>query len=431
MSTEDIPDILLGQNGYKPNDHSLPTLVDLSRTFTSLVNGSPPNTPHFHNLSSLISPQSIDKTKGRTILFVLIDALGQNLIDKLPDSSPLRKYWTQNARAVFPSITASCLTSFFTGQYPSTHGLVGRTFLPSRSVLINPLSWKTCASRESLDDLGISTTEVFCCPNSLPSDTHFFLPKGMGNRQIQVVSSPSSTDNPPSHHLSLNTHPKIVHYETLSSSVAQLAPLTKAFATEENAGKSHLVYFYDGNVDDHTHHFGVYSPEVAADIKSVEEFLISAEQTLFNTTIVLTADHGQTDIPHSAHFDWDWPKDEDPAVQKEKDRLADMLVYAKEGGDRRFSTFHCKEGRSEEFRVGFDALFGEHFVLVPPSEIDRMRLLGPEPLETRTSQILGDWVCFPKNCANVGWGHCYYVATHSGMSKDEMLTPLVILHSLN
>jgi hypothetical protein len=58
-------------------------------------------------------------------VFVLIDGLGMNLIQRQSPGSFLRAHVAMELRAVFPSSTAPALTSIATGCWPAEHAIRG------------------------------------------------------------------------------------------------------------------------------------------------------------------------------------------------------------------------------------------------------------------------------------------------------------------
>src|SRR4051794_22458794 len=57
------------------------------------------------------SAQVLESIKGAEhLVFILVDALGMHLIDRLPESHLLRKHLNQPITSVFPSTTAAAIT---------------------------------------------------------------------------------------------------------------------------------------------------------------------------------------------------------------------------------------------------------------------------------------------------------------------------------
>ncbi|MFQ6029893.1 MAG: alkaline phosphatase family protein, partial [Dehalococcoidia bacterium] len=107
-----------GQLLRLPN-HPL-NIVDLSRALASLCGATEvESTPGSEELARLIGPSD-------HLVFVLVDGLGMVFLDTLPPDSFLRHYLVAELRTVFPSSSATAITSLATGQWPSTHGVTGR-----------------------------------------------------------------------------------------------------------------------------------------------------------------------------------------------------------------------------------------------------------------------------------------------------------------
>ena len=134
-----LPTTLLG-TGISPQDYSYPTFVDISQTFASIYHSSDHlDSPYISELRNLFIPPKSERTAKYTFLFIFADAYGLNHLDTIGDSSFMKQYYKRTTRAVFPSSTPCCMTSFFTGVYPCDHGCIGRTYLRESKVILQPL----------------------------------------------------------------------------------------------------------------------------------------------------------------------------------------------------------------------------------------------------------------------------------------------------
>src|SRR3954468_21068777 len=74
---------------------------------------------------------------AQNLVFILLDGLGMNLINRLPQDSFLRSNLRGSINATCPSTTAAALTSVTTGLYANQHGVTGWfTYLPQHGVTV-------------------------------------------------------------------------------------------------------------------------------------------------------------------------------------------------------------------------------------------------------------------------------------------------------
>ena len=96
------------------------------------------------------------------LLFVIVDGLGMNIMEHLPESSFLRSKLVKEIRAITPSTTACAFTAFATGLYPCESGIAGWfTYLPEYRLTATVLPFLERYSETPLQDLGISVKSVF------------------------------------------------------------------------------------------------------------------------------------------------------------------------------------------------------------------------------------------------------------------------------
>src|SRR5690349_21268890 len=90
-------------------DWKRPSLVDLVRALATLT-GVPdiPQTTNVRTIATAIAPAD-------HLIFVLVDGMGLNLVQRLPENSLIRSHLKMDLISVFPSTTAAALTSIATG----------------------------------------------------------------------------------------------------------------------------------------------------------------------------------------------------------------------------------------------------------------------------------------------------------------------------
>ena len=182
------------------------------------------------------------------------------------------------------------------------------------------------------------------------------------------------------------------------------------------AGPTH-TYFYIPFVDTAEHKSGVDSKAVRRALKLVGARIETLAHRLDGQArIVITADHGQIDIPT-----------EQQTTLQEDDLLLTMLQVPP-SCEPRVLAFHVIEGREAEFELDFLRRFGEQFALLTIDEVDALRLFGPMALTVETRRRLGDYVAVALGPYAILYRLDHpMIGFHGGMQHDEMQVPLILV----
>ena len=77
--------------------------------------------------------------------------------------------------------------------------------------------------------------------------------------------------------------------------------------------------------------------------------------------------------------------------------------------------------------------FGDAFMLLATDDVERLRLLGPDPISTHTRARIGDFTAIARGAAVLEYTPTGQpgpvlktVATHSGLTPQEMRIPLIV-----
>jgi len=223
----------------------------------------------------------------RAVAVLLVDGLGQSLI---PRAAPVAPVLTGLAAgpdsrvitAGFPSTTPTSLVSLGTGAPPGAHGLVGFSVrVPGTDRVLNHLDW-----RDDPDPLAWQ-----------PVPTLFQRAVRAGIA-AHVVSREQF----------VGTGLTVAAYRggafTGSSDVDTLAEGMVALAGQATGPT--LVYGYHPDLDKAGHRFGLDSPQWMAAAADVDRLLARLVDGLpSGTALLVTADHGQVDVPVGRRFDVD------------------------------------------------------------------------------------------------------------------------------
>jgi hypothetical protein len=364
--------------------------VNLVATLVEARGGAPRHPP----LACLPTAEVKDATN---IVFLIVDGLGDNYLQANGDGGHLVRHRRGAISAVFPSTTASAITTSFTGATPREHGLTGWfTYFSAAACVGAPLPFQRRGERASL---GVAPEQIFV-------ERSLF--DGLAVRSIVVSYRPIIDSLYNRHHCGGAERRA---YDDLAGFLDETVHAVKSGAQRK------LVYAYWPQFDALAHHHGVASTEVAAHFTQLDamfgELLARLRGT--DTLIVLTADHGFIDSP--AEDSVELP----PA-------LASLLRFPL-CGERRVAFCHVQEERTFLHRAR--ELLGERADVRPSRELEDEGWFGTGRAHAHFAERIGDVALVMKGRGTVkdwvsGEPRHLHIGNHGGVSEDEMRIPLVV-----
>jgi Type I phosphodiesterase / nucleotide pyrophosphatase len=229
------------------------------------------------------------------VAVVLIDGLGRHLLERHANHPLLRRIAADGQllpiAAQFPSTTTAELTTLYTGLPVGDHGLYEwRVYEPALGAIMLPLPWVLARSADGPPAL--DPAEV------VPRPTLFERVAATG---IRCVALQPDRIWPSRYGAAALAGARVVAFHGVAEGAAALA----SALTEPG-----LAYLYWDGVDYAGHMHGPSSAEFAAAAARVLDAVAEAVAALpSGTLVVLTADHGQTDVDPARMDDLDvvWP----------------------------------------------------------------------------------------------------------------------------
>jgi len=299
------------------------------------------------------------------VLFWLIDGFA---LDYLPHTPVLRSDLFQRLEAVFPSTTASAITSVFTGVSPAQHGLLGwRTWLP------RPRSTLTVLPAREADhngnSAGLSTTELEqrirppLLLDRLPRATTVISPAAIAHSSYNRLMSGSA---------------RVLSFRHLDE-----LPALLGMHVRNRTDGPHFTYLYWSHLDHLGHEHGPGSTEVRNHLAEIDTAYAAIIGQLQGTgALFLTStDHGMRTMSRRLNIR------EAPAVS---DCLRHPLT-----GEPRAAIAHVKPDRHRQFRHAVSEAFGSSVELVAMDEWLSGRAFGSGPPHPELQARAGDYLLFP------------------------------------
>ena len=329
------------------------------------------------------------------------DGTGSNLIDKLDNSSILKKNLKKNITTVFPSTTGCVLTSIVTAQFPEIHGIWG-WFNYNRDLKRDyyPLLFADRKSMESLNQFNIKSEDIYKSESIL--------------KKLNVKTNILFPN-----YICDSVYSKFVGNDKDRYPYNDFSDIKKIICNIYENNNSSYTYLYLSDIDTLEHENGLDSEIVLEKLNEIDN-LVKDLSKLKDITIVFTADHGQTNINEDIVFDFS---------------KYDKYFYANPSIDFGTASYYIKFGMEEEFEKEFEKDFKDKMYLFKTKEFIDNKFFGEGNMNNYSFQNLGEYISLCKtgsyliNSLDTSSYFGKIKGNHSGLTKDEMLIPLIIINT--
>ena len=366
------------------------------------------------------------KQKYNKVVLILIDGFGWNFFEKYKDNFPFLKMALKNGviskiSPQFPSTTSAEITTINTSLQINQHGIYEwQYYEPKLDEIIKPLMFSFVASkkRNTLKKTGISANEIY--PNKNFSESF----KKQGIKTYSFVNKKYSKSP---YSLNVSNGMKIITYKDWTE---ELKRLEKKITDKEKA----YYFVYNENFDSLCHKLGPNSKEADNEIKSIfnelEKFLIKIENKTKNTLLMITADHGQTEInpKTTIYLNKVWPEIRKYIKRNKKNKL---LVPA---GGSRDMFLYIKDEYIDLVKERLEVILNNKAEIYKTKELLDKNFFGLGKSSKEFLGRLGNLVILAYQNESIWWYkknvfEQKHYGQHGGLSKEEMEIPL-ILYSL-
>jgi hypothetical protein len=340
----------------------------------------------------------------RHIVLIVIDGLGHQYLCQAGQGGTLHAHLQDRISSVFPTTTATAVTSLLTGLAPQQHGLTGwHTWFKELGCVLNVLPVRPRFGGNGLRDAGLDVASLYAhLPvfDRIPTPGCMVAPKHIAHSDFN---------------LALHGRAGIRAYQSLE----QMFELT-ARAVRVSEGRSY-VYTYWPELDRIAHEFGIGSEAASRHLAEIDaafgRFLECMAGS--DTLVIVTADHGIIDSGKSHEI----RLENHPA-------LAETLILPL-CGERRAAYCYVKPDARDAFEdyVGRElAAFTElrssrhlisqnYFGLGEPHPGLRDRV-GDYTLIMKGNYVIKDWLFAERRYPLIG--------VHGGLSEQELYVPLIL-----
>lgn len=340
--------------------------------------------------------------KYKNIVLMIFDGMGMDALEKnLKPTDFLNQHVKAELTSVVPSTTTAAMTAYYAGKSPFEHGWLGWSLYFKE--------YGRCI------DTFINTDSYTGEKLELPHAGHELMSYPHVCDQIEAI-----TDHQVKAYM---IEPGYIDYKGKNQKIGVddakdfFSEVEKLCQTDEEK----FVFAYWTDPDKTMHGTGCYSKETKEKLQEINDLLKNLSETMEDTLILVSADHGLIDVQNKTYLN-DYPE------------LTDCFLIPPfiEG---RLMSFFIREDLREAFKERFEKLFSNDFMLFTRQEALEKGLFGPGQPHKKTLDFIGDFIA----CAIGPKLFDYmpltktkkfeFTATHAGLTKEEMLVPLIVVES--
>jgi predicted AlkP superfamily pyrophosphatase or phosphodiesterase len=357
-----------------------------------------------HTACQPLPASHTDALRGHAhVLLVLVDGLGLHALHRHRPHGALAAHLRASLTSVFPSTTATAITTLLTGVPPAAHAVTGwHVWFEELDAIAAVLPGYVRGSEESIAQRsrGQALFDQASFFDVLPADCHMVAPRRIVDSSFNLAHSGRAQRH---------------GYTTLAQFFDAIERCTR------QGSRRTYTYAYWPELDSIAHEYGVGSVQAA---DSLRRFDVGFERLLTalrgrDMAVVVTGDHGLIDAPAQEIIELE----QHPALAR---TLARPLC-----GERRVAYCYVREGHRAAFEDYVRNELATRATLYESAAAIRDGWFGPGPAHPRLASRVGDYILVPEGRGTIkDWlpGEKRYrqIGVHGGLSADEMLVPLIV-----
>lgn len=411
-----LPGLVPEDDGFVLPDYDGRSLANIPATVAALLGvpfaGAPPLRPEYTaHLGDGV----------RRVILLLVDAFGYAAWQETIAADP-EGLWARLAQrggllpltSIFPSTTATALTTLMTGAEPATHSMLGyQMWLREYGVLTQMLALKPALAEGGQDTLmewGLQPEKMIPVPG---------LGEVIQAAGVHTLSwVPSQFRTGALTRMCYRGFDGVRGYDGLPDLFRQVRS-TMSHDRHEHS----FYYLYWGGVDSAIHAHGTaggYWQEQVERLREAfqQEFWAHlTPKAAAETVLIVTADHGFVDSPVELAHDCD------------ADAVLGRELLIPFSGESRAAYLHTLAGDDDRTLAAIQASLGDDYVVRRSRDLLAAGLFGRGPVGAETPSRLGHFVVLPRGLHYLDRQERRLIlrGRHGGLSRAEMLTPWVAM----
>ena len=340
----------------------------------------------------------------RNIVLLVIDGLGHQQLARSRSGSTLRAYLQGSITSVFPTTTATAITTFFTGLAPQQHGLTGwHTWFRELGCVLRVLPMRPRYGGAALAEAGIDAARLF---GHVPlfdlvhAHSHVVAPQHIARSDFNAAHQGRA---------------RLHDFLTAEQMFAHITDIVRA------ARERSYVYAYWPQLDAIAHAQGSGSDAAQDHLAEIDagfaRFLAGIHGS--DTLVIVTADHGIIDTAPQRVIELE-----------QHPELAEMLVLPL-CGEPRVAYCYVHPERAQAFERYVRHALAPYAELWPSRELVARNFFGLGMKHPRLHERIGDYTLIMKdNYVIKDWllaeARYSQVGVHGGLSEQELYVPLIV-----
>jgi len=338
------------------------------------------------------------------LVLLLLDGLGCEYLAAARPGGALQAHRAGRLTSVFPSTTATAVTTVLTGLAPQQHGLTGwHMYFREIDRIAAVLPATLRGDRRPVAELGLGPDALFpylTLFERIARPSVAITPRHLAGTVFNVAHTRGAAPRP---------------YENVRGYFEAVAEAALA------GPEAKFVYAYYPGLDSVAHQHGIASRAAAAELAALDDGFAALLERLRGTgaTVIATADHGFVDAARDERVELgDHP------------RLAAMLARPLCGEQRVAYCYVRPESHADFADYVGDRLAGR-VTLLRSADALAAGMFGPGAPHPELGSRIGDYIMLMRGRATIkDWlpGEKRYVLTgvHGGLTPEELYVPLVV-----
>lgn len=334
----------------------------------------------------------------KNVVFIILDGMGEHILRNISPDGYFIQNHVDTITSVCPSTTTAAITTYYSGKPPIETGWIAMSqYFKEYGRALEMLRKTDSYTGEKIKDAKMDVFDL------MKYETIY--------EQIEKASP-----NVKAYEINPNYCDARSKRNLKADNIEYMCEAIKSICTNRDRN---FILAYSDNPDGLLHKYGCKSKEVKEFITLTEAKIQQMKETLEDTLVIISADHGHKDIEKVYDI-------------VELEEIQDCIIMPA-SLESRAVTFWVKEDKKEKFEKYFNEKLKDEFILYKKQEFLNKNLLGFGVKHPKVDDFIGDYIAISigssiiKLGTNISKDKKAKISTHCGFTPEEMEVPLIIL----